>query len=885
VITVTKLTKVYTDHDKKSLTALKNISFKLPDKGLIFITGKSGSGKSTLLNMLGGLDNITRGDIIADGNRLSEFTPADYDRYRNSYIGFIFQDYCLLDDLTIQQNIELVLDLNHQQDKSIIKHILDKVHLPNCENRYPRELSGGQKQRVAIARALVKDPYLILADEPTGNLDSKTAKQIMKILKDLSKTRLVVVVSHNLEDAEEYGDRIIELADGEIIRDEQKMEGYEDKLELINGKMILPHFKEITQEEIDMMNTWQKKGQIYEYEQRQDGFYPTNNEVIVSNKIVKTEKSKLSFGKSIKLAGLFLKRRRLSFLLTSLIITCIVAVLGICQFFVAFDYHQAINDAVVSEGQDVLVAYKSKYINEDFDLYNTTFIFDISDNDIKAFDETEYDSDYYRLYNDALHISGASQLLRQEIRLYAETNLKNFYLLESYGTLSCSEQYLKNIFGNGDNVEYYGNPIEKSYGIIITDYVADSMIYHSNGKYETYDDLLGLFYENSNDYSHYINAIIETNYEQKFSAFKDKLMNEYSTKVLLDKNTDIYEGKQFLEFSNYVEKYLGLSYTFNNNYIADSITVNAKNFVRVDYSYVGSEGIESPHYFDSLLGYLDTDNSYIDIELDTSEIALSVKSYNAIFNTDYDNTNIDSYAGDSIIEISKFSRFKNNNDTSKITKTLKVKKLFDSNSNIVIFDQTDFLDFRSVEVINHALYFDDVSNISYVYHAVSDNAFIMDSIAFNSLGGVIDVVKVFEDFFKIINIGLYFACLLLLMNFGAGNIRKRKYEIGVIKAIGGQTKELGKIFVVQVVSVGIIVCLLSSVVVYLLSGLVNSVLSDAMLYFIKNETLSNLSIIQFNPIVLCLDILMILGITFVSSFIQLYSLHKIKPINIIKHKN
>jgi len=284
VITVNKLTKVYTDQEKKSLTALKNISFKLPDKGLIFITGKSGSGKSTLLNMLGGLDSITKGDIIADGNKFSDFSSEDYDKYRNSYIGFIFQDYCLLEDLTVYQNIELVLNLNKQKDKSIIHYILDKVHLQNCENRFPRELSGGQKQRVAIARALAKDPQLFLADEPTGNLDSKTAKQIMKILKELSQTKLVVVVSHNLEDAETYGDRIIELADGVIVRDEQKMEGYEDKLELINGKLILPHLKELSSDEIKSMNAWQKKCQIYEFEQRQDGFYPSNNDFI-SNKI------------------------------------------------------------------------------------------------------------------------------------------------------------------------------------------------------------------------------------------------------------------------------------------------------------------------------------------------------------------------------------------------------------------------------------------------------------------------------------------------------------------------------------------------------------------------------------------------------------------------
>lgn len=882
MITVNKLTKVYTGQDKKSLTALKNISFKLPDKGLIFITGKSGSGKSTLLNMLGGLDNITKGDIIADGNKFSQFKPADYDKYRNSYIGFIFQDYCLLEDLTVYQNIELVLDLGGKKDKDVIKRILDKVHLANHETRYPRELSGGQKQRVAIARAIAKDPQLILADEPTGNLDSKTAKSIMKILKELSKTKLVVVVSHNLEDAEEYGDRIIELADGMIIRDEQKMEGYEDKLELLNGKLILPHLKELTKDEISAMNKWQRKNEIYEFDQRQDGFYTSSND-ITSDKVVETEKSKLSFGKSFKLAGTFLKRRRLSFVMTSLIVTCIVAVLGICQFFVNFDYGKAINDAVVNEGQNVVVGYKSTYLSEDYDLLNTSFIYGIDDSDIIDFNNSGY-GDYYRLYNDALHVAGASQLLRQEIRLFNQTNLGNFYLLESYGTLCCKEKYLINQFGiDGQLKIYHHDP--KEYGILITDYVADAMIYHSNGKYTSYKDLIGLFYENNTEYSHYISGIIETNYEEKYADFKVELMNEYATKVLAGKNTTIYESKIFADFTEYVEKYIGISYTTNYNYFNTTLNKDVKNFTRLDYSFMKGIGQDDSQYFAKMLGYLDVDNQYITEDLNEGEIAMSIHTYNSIFGTNYTKDNMTEYVGNSIVDISKFSRTGVNGNSPLIVSQLKVVKLYDANVYSIILDEEDFMDFRKHDTFMYALYFDDLENISKIYNVAKDNTFIIGSEAFNSVSTIIEVVKVFEEFFNIITIVLYCACLLLLVTFGAGNIRKRKFEIGVIKAMGGQTKEVGKIFIIQIVSIGLIVCMLSTLALYLLSGVVNNVLSDAMLYFVKNETLSKISIIQFNPLIVLGDILMILGITFLSTSIPIYTLHRIKPINIIKHKN
>ena len=181
MLEVKGLTKIYKSKNKKKTEALKNISLTFPDTGMVFIIGKSGSGKSTLLNMIGGLDDITSGDIIVNGNSFSQFKTDQFAYYRSTYIGFIFQNYHILEDFTVKENIELSADISNINCN--LDECLSYVDLVGYENRYPNELSGGQQQRVAIARALAKDSKIILADEPTGNLDSKTTEQILKILK------------------------------------------------------------------------------------------------------------------------------------------------------------------------------------------------------------------------------------------------------------------------------------------------------------------------------------------------------------------------------------------------------------------------------------------------------------------------------------------------------------------------------------------------------------------------------------------------------------------------------------------------------------------------------------------------------------------------------
>ncbi len=215
------VSKEYKSKRGQITKALTNINFTLQDKGLIFIIGKSGSGKSTLLNILGGLDNKTTGKIYIDNKDIDNFKEKDFDNYRNTYIGFIFQDFNLLEEYNVFDNIMISAKLVRKKvNKNEILNLLNKLDLNGLEYRNINELSGGQKQRVGIARALIKNPKIILADEPTGNLDSTSSLEIFKLLKEISKEKLVVVVSHDLENAYNFKDKILELQDGNIIKNE-----------------------------------------------------------------------------------------------------------------------------------------------------------------------------------------------------------------------------------------------------------------------------------------------------------------------------------------------------------------------------------------------------------------------------------------------------------------------------------------------------------------------------------------------------------------------------------------------------------------------------------------------------------------------------------------
>ena len=207
--------------------ALKGISISFRENEFVAVLGPSGSGKTTLLNIIGGLDRYSSGDLAIDGKSTKKFKDKDWDAYRNHAIGFVFQSYNLIGHISVLENVEMGMTLSgvsasERRNKALA--LLDKVGLKDHAHKKPNQLSGGQMQRVAIARALANDPKIILADEPTGALDSKTSTQIMELIKEISKDKLVIMVTHNAELAETYATRIVKMKDGEVLSDSKSYE-------------------------------------------------------------------------------------------------------------------------------------------------------------------------------------------------------------------------------------------------------------------------------------------------------------------------------------------------------------------------------------------------------------------------------------------------------------------------------------------------------------------------------------------------------------------------------------------------------------------------------------------------------------------------------------
>lgn len=618
------VSKTYTTKKGVNVKALDDVSIKFEETGMVFILGKSGSGKSTMLNLLGGLDKYDEGEILIKGKSSKAFTQSEFDSYRNTYVGFIFQEYNILPEFTVGANIALAMELQGKKaDNESLNKLLDEVDLTGHANRKPNELSGGQKQRVAIARALIKEPEIIMADEPTGALDSKTGKQVFETLQKLSKTRLVIIVSHDREFAEYYGDRVIEMSDGKIISDiikhkvsaENKSEG----VSIVDNSIM--HIKkgyELSVSDLKFINEFLQKSEDdtiistdkasnidfkklarIDDEGNRDAFKPTDDENLPIKDYAESEfkliKSKLPIKNAFKIGASSLKVKPVRLFFTILLAAIAFAMFGLADTLGSYDKIAS----TVSSIMDNKVKYVSMVKQKPISTYNGYYFIDTTLND----------SDIDKLNKDLEGLNFIPVISTSSGKGGSQYNISNFKNESDFPTQYQISYFNKAINGfataSAEEIDLLGYKLlgnskmpSTDTEILITKYTyshyefagwrnPDDMTVSADIK--NVNDLIGkkiLTRGFRGDKSFTVSGVVDTEFDEaRYAKFKDtsngSMQNDVSSMLLMmELNTVLVSGPHSIGFvtEKFIEKNIDMSYVNSYLQYSGDYSVNADWF-------------------------------------------------------------------------------------------------------------------------------------------------------------------------------------------------------------------------------------------------------------------------------------------------------------------
>ena len=874
MIEIKNLTKHYKVKHRNDVVALNDVTFTLPDKGMVFIVGKSGSGKSTLLNMIGGLDSATSGEIVADGNNVLKMSNTKLTKYRSSYVGFIFQDYHILENFTVRQNIELAMDIANKKDEDKINQILQVVDLTLYADRYPSELSGGQKQRISIARALVKDARVILCDEPTGNLDAKTSSQVLDMLKKISQEKLVLVVSHNMVDANNYADRIIELYDGMIVRDRSRSVNYSNEFKIENGIIHIPHYRDLTSHELILINeTIQNKTDTLKFKQIDNRFRNTakiNKEMELFN----VQSKNITKKTSKKLFRMFFKNRMVSILFSVLLASLLMVCFAIFQSFLKFDGNQELSKTLSKHNITSIPLQKGQKDEAgNVALNNIKHVFD---EDTNLFLENGFEGNIYYKFNNTIPINKLqTSKLDVEGSLSTASNLQMFYAMETFGVINCSEEFLKSTFGITGDITYLAkSDTPKTSGIYIPDYVADSILFYELDKTKTYDDLLGeyIYMSGKTPYVYdYINGIFDTNYEKEYEEIITRFKNVSTDPEGAGRlYNEIKSSDLFINFMTSCMNFLGYGYNFEPNYQELIKSSDYRNFLKLNNFSIKNG--------DNHLKYVSSTYTLIhDDTLKEDEIIISIANYNKFFDTNYE-TFEDIVSKEVTLA---FYSDRSSNGEEIYSKTYKIVGLTKSSFININIDGAE--DLRNYDIIRYGIYLDNHQNIEQVMNTATELDYVVCSVDTVKLSKINRVLEIFGKFFLFIEAFFLLVTVIFLVNIGLSSIKKNKYEIGVLKAIGTLNFDIMRIFIRQSLIVCILIIIVANIGIYLGTYAANAILVKAF-EAVLNTTFFDLRLINYIPKIVLTDLIYIAGTCLLSFIIPQIFLFRIKPINIIRAK-
>lgn len=833
--------KYYQSGDEK-VHALKNISLELPKSGLVFVLGQSGCGKSTLLNILGGLDKPDEGRILIEGADFSKFTSANLNDYLNSYLGFIFQEYNILKDLNLYDNIALPLEMQNINKKEIKKktlEIIDQVGLSALKKRKINQLSGGQRQRIAVARALIKNPKMIIADEPTGNLDSVTGETIFELLKNLSKDRLVLIVTHDEESAYRFGDRIIKIEDGQLVEDIVAPFAEQDK------QPLLPP---VIDENLPLSKVVSTR----------------NRDDKPENGLLKLTKVSTPIGTSFKLALKNINHKKLRFILMTLV----------CALSLAFfSFTIELNDDPIR--QNVYTSVDNNYLYADL------------------LEKSELPEDYVKnsIYDDYIGTqlpNNSYETIKEKIPSLTVHEYKNVSVnysdfssqVDSFFTGELS--YLTKFDSRNNYKLLYGRtPVLDQNEIMITDYIAETLIrmnYLQEAK--SYSDFLGRYIKIATDKYYKIVGIIDTNFE-KYTHFSKQAIIDDTSKLNYAffneykmMNTIYLCEKDFINESNVMSKKIDLTDVSFNVQLRNTSSTSINNSIVVTDHLPIKEVIKSGN---------DTGTIGREVNHDNYEI---VVPYNVLVNlyglTSREPTSYDEYRR-------TWNRIPNN---KKITLTISNNVGDVETLDVTIVGVTQ-LNSSYISVSNKVMefIFKNVSNSSYLLAEVSqfeDIAYEQFETAYNE-GYILDLFAYRADIdsyeispfvnllskaglfvFAVFTIGILWTIISL-------DIVDQKKEIGTFRSIGLSGFRVSLLFIFQT----LIICLISYVIA-LFVGNYAITLFNSTIYDTTNVIHLSMYMMTYrSPIFL---LIFLLVITSLALFLPLYKIMSQKIIDVINER-
>ena len=757
------------------------------------------------------------------------------------------------------ENIRLSLDLAERMDDGIIAEALRRVDLAGYEDRFPTELSGGEQQRVAIARAIVKKPRIILADEPTGNLDTNTATAIVTLLKELSRECLILIVSHNTGDAKQYADRIVELKKGRVISDQSRNPEFPDGVTLQDDILLYPKDTYLSDSDIALMNA----NKAAEIVKKTDKFLPTAMSKTEAKK-VKIENRGLGIGKKFDLSGKFLKNKALAISFSAFMVAVIMVIMALAQTIIAFDAGQIIKEEMDRYESDSVFLTKNLSEEQKVMLSQTGLLSncfpEIYEDEIQKFKDSGYGGKIYEVLKYDIHVTQSSVSAGGSRTFFTNSP----YILESIGTVVADEAFLADRFGE---VTYLAKADEfHPTGVIITDYIADAIMLSGYVSYAVdYASLIGEYHWGGNQGGSaisvvsrgYINGIIETGYKEKY-----KDLFELIESGELVSYVDMVKNERFAAFSEDIYGGLGFCYSLNPNFKEDALT--------------------NPSW-DKLWHYalcFDSDNPTMGIY---SGPQIRKGSF---YGTNYTKATLKDFVPRTTT-VTHYKHFDQN--TPLFTEEIKIVGLFVYGENniagtFLVGDGIWDL-FAKDYIYTTGLFLDGNENIGAAIDVADELDFSQNTAILEGVYTMTKAVDVFVPIFELIGIFLCVGVIFILVNFSSKMIKDKMHEIGILKALGTKNTSIGVVFGLQVGLIAVLTCVLSTVGYYFFIDMANDILIESLLRLAPSHVVLDLDFLTFRPEIAALNCVLIFSLALISLIFPLIRIKAIKPVKIIKAKD